>query len=37
MRVIEGNDRPRPDGELHLINSLWGLAQRDRSRGTYDA
>jgi replication initiation protein RepC len=26
-------DRAR-DGELYLIRSLWGLAQRDRSRGT---
>jgi replication initiation protein RepC len=25
------------NGELHLSNSLWGLARRDRSRGTYDA
>ena len=24
-------------GELHLSNSLWGLARRDRSPGTYDA
>ena len=25
------------NGELHLSNSLWGLARRDRSPGTYDA
>ena len=25
------------NGELHLSNSLWGLARRDRSSGTYDA
>jgi replication initiation protein RepC len=25
------------DGELHLSNSLWGLARRERSPGTYDA
>ena len=25
------------DGELHLINSLWGLAQRDPSPRTYHA
>ena len=25
------------DGELHLSNSLWGLARRDRSPRTYDA
>ena len=25
------------NGELHLSNSLWGLARRDRSQGTYDA
>jgi replication initiation protein RepC len=25
------------DGELHLSNSLWGLACRERSPGTYDA
>jgi replication initiation protein RepC len=24
-------------GELHLSNSLWGLARRERSPGTYDA
>jgi replication initiation protein RepC len=24
------------DGELHLSNSLWGLARRERSPGTYD-
>jgi replication initiation protein RepC len=24
-------------GELHLSNSLWGLARRERPRGTYDA
>jgi replication initiation protein RepC len=24
-------------GELHLSNSLWGLARRERSLGTYDA
>jgi hypothetical protein len=24
------------NGELHLSNSLWGLARRERS-GTYDA
>jgi replication initiation protein RepC len=24
-------------GELHLSNSVWGLARRDRSPGTYDA
>ena len=33
----QGNDRPcARDSELHLINSLWSLAHRDRSRGTYD-
>ena len=25
------------NGELHLSNSLWGLARRERSPGTYDA
>ena len=25
------------NGELHLSNSLWGLARRDRSAPTYDA
>jgi replication initiation protein RepC len=25
------------NGELHLSNSLWGLARRERSLGTYDA
>jgi replication protein C-like len=25
------------DGELHLSNSLWGLAQRERLQGTYHA
>jgi replication initiation protein RepC len=29
-------DRAR-DGELHLSNSLWGLARRERSPETYDA
>jgi replication initiation protein RepC len=29
-------DRAR-NGELHLSNSLWGLARRERSPGTYDA
>jgi replication initiation protein RepC len=29
-------DRAHND-ELHLINSLWGLARRERSPGTYDA
>jgi replication initiation protein RepC len=24
-------------GELHLSNSLWGLARRERSPGSYDA
>ena len=24
-------------GELHLSNSLWGLARRERSPGAYDA
>jgi hypothetical protein len=23
--------------ELHLSNSLWGLARRERPQGTYDA
>ena len=25
------------NGELHLSNSLWGLARRERSPRTYDA
>ena len=25
------------NGELHLSNSLWGLARRERPHGTYDA
>jgi hypothetical protein len=25
------------NSELRLSNSLWGLAQRERSPGTYDA
>jgi replication initiation protein RepC len=25
------------NGELHLSNSLWGIARRERSPGTYDA
>ena len=25
------------NGELHLSNSLWGLARRERASGTYDA
>jgi replication initiation protein RepC len=25
------------NGELHLSNSLWGLARRERLPGTYDA
>src|SRR5512132_1207327 len=29
-------DRAR-NGELHLSNSLWGLARRERPQGTYDA
>ena len=29
-------DRAR-NGELHLSNSLWGLARRERSPGAYDA
>jgi replication initiation protein RepC len=25
------------NGELHLSNSLWGLARRERPQGTFDA
>jgi replication initiation protein RepC len=34
LRGMTGRAR---NGELHLSNSFWGLARRDRSRGTYDA
>jgi replication initiation protein RepC len=34
LRGITGRAR---NGELHLSNSLWGLARREHSPGTYDA
>jgi replication initiation protein RepC len=34
LRGMSGRAR---NGELHLSNSLWGLARRERSPGTYDA
>jgi replication initiation protein RepC len=34
LRGMTGRAR---NGELHLSNSLWGLARRERPQGTYDA
>jgi replication initiation protein RepC len=34
LRGMTGRAR---NGELHLSNSLWGLARRERSPGSYDA
>ena len=34
---LRGMTSRAQNGELHLSNSLWGLARRERASGTYDA